>query len=206
MQRADGHNGTVRESHRLHVPDRAVHAPKAWGGAGHVAESVVRTSGLVLSGREIQSGLENLQCGCGARASAVLDKVSGSTPLHDAAPAADDTGVDRRGRRDGRRMGEEPEKRAGREIGTLRYSAGTGTTVRTAGRVRRTGTTRPRTRTTTSGLAASVTAHGSMRSGVATAHQAGPVTSGQPASPASANTFSGPARRGVAKHRNAHPA
>lgn len=64
-------------------------------------------------------------------------------------------------------------------VKTLRYLAATGTTARTPVRAARTGTTLPRTRTTTSGRALSVMAH-LYRSANATALQAGQLKCGQP--------------------------
>lgn len=157
MLRPNGYRGKVRTGNRVPLPHCPVDAPEAWRGPRHVPSLPDGSTGPVLSGRKIQSGRQALRGRCGTRASSLLDAISSRSTLHEPSSTRIRPGTGQRGRRDAEHV-DQTEEKAGvyREL-TRRSLAATGTTGRTAVRVRRTGTTLPRTRTTTSGCGAPVT-------------------------------------------------
>lgn len=157
MLRPNGHRGKVRAGDRVSLPDCPVDAPKAWRGPRYVPSMPDGATGSFLSSRKIQSGRKTLRGGCGTRAPSLLDAISSRSTLHEPSPTRIRARTGQRSRRDAAHV-DQTEEKAGvyREL-TRRSLAATGTTGRTAVRVRRTGTTLPRTRTTTSGCGAPVT-------------------------------------------------
>jgi len=170
MLRPNGHCREIRACNRLSVSDRPVNASKAWRGPRYVPSMPDGATGPVLSGRKIQSGRKTICGRCGTRAPSLLDAISSRSALHEPSSTRIRPGIGQRSRRDVAHV-DQAEEKAGvyREL-TRRSLAATGTTGRTAARVRRTGTTLPRTRTTTSGCGAPVTHD--FRSAVVKARQA----------------------------------
>ena len=157
MLRPDGHCRKIRTRHCLSLSDCAIRTSKAWCGTRHVSSLPDGTTGPVLSGRKIQSGRKTLCGGCGISASSLLDAISSRPTLHESSSARIRARIDQRSRRHASHV-DQAEEKAGvyRDI-TRRSLAATGTTGRTAVRVRRTGTTLPRARTPASGCGAPVT-------------------------------------------------
>ena len=157
MLRPNGHCREIRTRDWVSLPDCSVDTSKAWRGPRSVSAMPDGATGPVLSGRKIQSGRQALRGRCGTRASSLLDAISSRSALHEPSSTRVCPGTGQRGRRDVEHV-DQTEEKAGvyREL-TRRSLAATGTTGRTAVRVRRTGTTLPRTRTTTSGCGAPVT-------------------------------------------------
>jgi len=155
--RPNGHRRKVRTGHCLPLPHCAIRTKKAWGGTGYVSSLPDGTAGPLFSGREIQSGGKALCGRCGTRASSLLDAISSRPTLYESSPTRIRARIGQRSRWHASYV-DKAEEKAGvyRDI-TRRSLAATGTTGRTAVRVRRTGTTLPRTRTTTSGCGAPVT-------------------------------------------------
>ncbi len=181
MYRANGHHGEVRASNCLPLPDRSVGAEKAWDGEGYGLADIVRASRLVLSGRQVRANIENPCRRRWARSVAVLDAILAEYQVYDSPSAPSGSSIGCRGRRDDSRLGKKAENRgAGWKISTPLTSGATGTRERTPVLGILTGTTRHRTRTTTSVLAASVTTL-SIGSGIAPAYQADHKQCGQPA-------------------------
>jgi hypothetical protein len=182
MYRANGHNGEVRASNRVPLPDRSISAEEARDGEGYGLADFVRASRPVLSGWQVRANIENPCRRRWARSVAVLDAILAEYQVHDSPSAPSGSGIGCGGRRDDSRMGKKAENRgAGWKISTPLTSGATGTRERTPVLGILTGTTRHRTRTTTSVLAASVTTL-SIGSGIAPAYQADHKTCGQPAS------------------------
>lgn len=127
-----------------------------------------------------QSSLKTLRRRRTACSSAVLGALSGFDQVFNKAPARDITSVNCRSWGDVGGLAQAQKSTRAVWITTLRYLAATGTTARTPVRAARTGTTLPRTRTTTSGRALSVTTY-IQRSANAPAWQADQSTCGQPA-------------------------
>ncbi len=178
MLRPNGDCGEVRKSGGVSVPHRSEYAASPCGRTGDVFAVFAQSARSVFSGWQKYTSKQDLRCGCGVGATAVLDAISGFSQVHDSAPASNGAGIGRRGWRDGRRMGE-TEKAGAVWVKTLASLAATGTTGRTPVLVARTGTMLHRTRTTTSGRASSVSAQ-VYRSANATAWQAGLLKCGQP--------------------------
>lgn len=157
MLRPDGHCREIRKDHCLSLSDSAIDTPKARHGARYVSSVPHGSAGSLYSGREIQSGRKALCGRCGYSASPFLDAISARTEMHEPSPTGNGTrpGVGCRGYG---QCVDQAQKEAGadRDI-TRRSLAATGTTGRTQVHARRTGTTLPRTRTTTSGCGAPVT-------------------------------------------------
>ena len=178
MLRPDGDCREVREGNRLPLSHCTVDAEKAWGGSGNVPPMLARSAGPILSGRKKQSGGKNLHGRCGFSATAVLDAFLGFNQVHDGAPTSNGASIDRRGWGNVGSLGE-AEKAGAIWVNTPCYLAATGTTGRTPVHDARTGTTLPRTRTTTSGAGAFVSAL-FYRSANAKALQADQLKCGQP--------------------------
>ncbi len=178
MLRPNGNCGEIRESYCVSLPHRSEYAASPRGSQRDVSQVFARSARPILSGRQKHSGKQDLCCGCGTGATAVLDAISGFSQVHDSAPTSNCASIGRRGWRNVRRMGE-TEKAGAVWVKTLASLAATGTTGRTPVLVARTGTTLHRTRTTTSGRASSVSAQ-VYRSVNATAWQVGLLKCGQP--------------------------
>ncbi len=170
MLRPNGHCREIRACNRVSLSDRPVDASKAWGRPRSLSTMPDGATRFVLSGRKIQSGRQALCGRCGTCASALLDAISSRSALHEPSSTRIRSGIGQRSRRDAAHV-DQAEEKAGvyREL-TRRSLAATGTRARTPVRVRRTGTTLPRTRTTTSGCGAPVTHD--FRSAVVKARQA----------------------------------
>ena len=170
MLRPNGHCREIRASNRVSVSDCSVDASKAWGRPRSVPAMPDGAARLVFSSRKIQSGRKTICGGCGTRASSLLDAISSRSALHEPSSTRIRPGIGQRSRRDAAHV-DQTEEKAGvyREL-TRRSLAATGTTGRTPVRVRRTGTTLPRSRTSTSGCCAPVTHD--FRSAVVKARQA----------------------------------
>lgn len=179
MLRPNGYSGKVRASDRLSLPYCAIDAKETRHSTGYVSPMPAGATGLVLSGRQKQSSVKDLRRRCRVSQSAVLDAVSFFHPVHDSAPTSNGASVGRGSRCYVRRLGKKKESAGAIWVTTPRYSGATGTTGRTPVHDARTGTTLPRTRTTTSVGAASVSAL-QYRFVVATARQADQSTCGQP--------------------------
>jgi len=134
---------------------------------------------LVQAGKsnQVSKTLRRRRTAC---SSAVLGALSGFDQVFNKAPARDITSVNCRSWGDVGGLAQAQKSTRAVWITTLRYLAATGTTAQTPVRAARTGTTLPRTRTTTSGLALSVTTY-IQRSANAPAWQADQSTCGQPA-------------------------
>ena len=170
MLRPACHRRKVRADHCLSVPDSAIDAAQAWHRPRSVSSMFAGTAGFVFPSREIESDQSNLRGGCGPGASPFLDAILARTTLHEPSPTADGASAGGGSGRHGECVDQAQEEAgAGRDI-MRRSLAATGTTGRTPVRGRRTGTTLPRTRTTTSGCGAPVTHM--FRSAVATAQRA----------------------------------
>ena len=179
MLRPNGHRGEVRTSNCVFVPNRPVHATKAWYGKGDVSQGFVGSARPIFSGRQVQSGFKDLHRRRRVSATAVLDAFSRFNPMHDSAPTSNSANIGCRSRGYVRRLGE-TEKAGASWVNMLASLAATGTTGQTPVLVARTGTTQHRTRTTTSGLASSVSAP-LYRFANATALRADQSKCGQPA-------------------------
>ena len=178
MLRPNGDCGKVRKSYCVSLPNRPIHAKKAWGSKRDVSGMFARSARSVFSGWQKHSGKQDLRSGCGPRTTAVLDAISGFNQVHDSAPTSNGANTGCRGWRDGRRVGE-TEKAGAIWVKTLASLAATGMRGLTPVLVARTGTILHRTRTTTSGRASSVSAQ-VYRSVNATAWQADLLKCGQP--------------------------
>lgn len=170
MLRPNGHCREVRTGDCLFVPDCPIGAPKARAGTRSLFKVPDGAAGPVFSGRQVQSSVETVCRRCGSLAFALLDAISSRPTLHEPSTARFCPRIGQGSRGDVAHV-DQAEEKAGvhREL-TRRSLAATGTTGRTPVRVRRTGTTLPRTRTTTSGCGAPVTHD--FRSAAATAQQA----------------------------------
>ena len=204
MLRPDGYCREVRAGHRLSLSDRTIDAAQTRSGQGIVFALPVEAARPVFSGRQIKSSIKSLCRRCGSLARAVLDAIFVRPTLHEPSPAGSGASHGRRSRRDDSCL-DQATKRAGanREI-TLRFLAAPGPTRPTPVRVRRTGTTLPRTRTTTSGCGLPVTHI--LRSVAATARQAGHFSVVSRFCPPSGNTLRGLAERRVLQYGKARPA
>lgn len=180
MLRPDGYRGEVRKSNRVYVPDCSIDAAQAWGRKGDVFALPIGPAGSFLSGREVESSIKDLHRRRRVSATAVLDAFSRFNPVHDGAPASDGSSIDRRGWCNVRGLVEAQEAAGASWVLTPGSLAATGTTRQIPVHAARTGTTIRRTRTTTSVLAASVSAQ-LYRSANATAWQADQSKCGQPA-------------------------
>lgn len=179
MLRPNGYCGKVRKSYRVSVSDRPVSATSPWCSTRHVSPMLAWPAGLIFSSRKKQSGFQDL---CRRRrigASAVLDAVSRFNQVHDNASTSNGANTGCRSRSHVGRLGETQKIAGAVRVNAPCYSGATGTTGRTPVHDARTGTTRQRTRTTTSVGAACVSAF-QYRSAAATARQAGQSTCGQP--------------------------
>lgn len=181
MLRPDGHCGEVRKSDFVSVSHCPVDAKKAWRGTGDVSLLSARPTRFILSGRQVQSGFKDLHRRCRVGAIAVLDAFPRFNQVHDIASTSNGASVGRRGRGNVGCVGE-TEKAGANWVKMLASLAATGTTGRTPVLAARTGTTQPRTRTTTSGLASSVSAP-LYRFANATALRADQSKCGQPVLP-----------------------
>lgn len=179
MLRPNGGFGKVREGYLVSIPNRPIHAQKAWRSKGDVFAVLDGCARLTHSSRQKQSGFKNLRRRRWACSLAVLDAVSCDKSVHDLPSTPNSTGSVVRGGWHGQCMDKAQEITGASRITTLRYLGATGTTLRTPVLGARTGTTPPRTRTTTSGRASSVSTH-ILRSALATAAQADQSTCGQP--------------------------
>ena len=178
MLRPNGNSGKVRESDFVSLPYCPVDAEETWSGTRYVSSGIARAARPILSSRQIKSGFKDLHGRCGFSATAVLDAFPSFSQVYDISPTPNGADIGRRGWRDDKCLGE--AKKAGAIwVNTPCYLAATGTTGRTPVHDARTGTTLPRTRTTTSGVVAFVSALFS-RSANATALQADQVMCGQP--------------------------
>lgn len=178
MLRPNGDCGEVREGYLVSVSHRPVHAEKAWSGSGDVSGVFTGSARLILSGGQKQSDRQDICGRCGPSPSAILDAFLGFNQVHDFAPTSNGASIDRRGWGDARSLGETEKAGAIRVRMPVSWAA-TGTTGRTPVLDARTGTTRHRTRTTTSGLASFVSAP-LYRSANATALRADQSKCGQP--------------------------
>lgn len=179
MLRPNGNSGKIREGNFVSLPHRSIRSTKARRSKGYVFAMSAGCSGRANASRQEQSGLETLRCRCANCALAVLGALSGFNQVCNKAPARNITSVNCRGRCNAWGLGKKQKDTGVVWTTTLRFLAATGTTARTPVRAARTGTTLPRTRTTTSGRALSVTMQ-ITRSANATAWQAGHSTCGQP--------------------------
>ena len=178
MLRPNVHSREVRKGDRVSVSDRPEYASQAWGRQGDVFAMSTWAARPVLSGWQKHSDQQDLRSRCGTRSAAVLDAFSRFNQVHDCASTSDRASIGGRGWRNGRRL-VETEKAGAVWVKMPVSLAAAGPTARTPVRAALTGTTRHRTRTTTSGLAASVSARIN-RSANATAWQADQVKCGQP--------------------------
>ena len=170
MLRPDGHRREIRKGDCLPVSDCAIGSEKTRHGAGFVPARLVWSGRFIFSGRKIQSGFKTICGGCGFGALPILDAISSRSKMYELPPTRNGTRIDGRSRGYAACLDQAEEKAGAYRALTRRSLAATGTTGRTQVLARRTGTTLPRTRTTTSGCAAPVT--DIVRSAVAMARQA----------------------------------
>lgn len=180
MLRPNGNSGEIREGDLVSIPYCPIRASQAWRSKGYVFAVSTWCARHTNAGWQKQSNIKTLRRRCTACSSAVLGALFGFNQIHDKTPARNITSVDCRGRCDAGELDKNEKDTGAVWITTLRYLAATGTTGRTPVHDARTGTTPPRTRTTTSGRALSVTIH-SQHSVNATAWQVDQSTCGQPA-------------------------
>jgi len=179
MLRSNGDTRKIREGNLVFVSHCSVNASQTRGCARNVFALLNGRTRFAYSSRQEQSNFKSLCRRRGACSSAVLDAISYDKSMHDYSPTPNITSAFGRSWRDGQCMDKAQEVSGAYWIKTLRYLAATGTTARTPVRAARTGTTPPRTRTTTSGRASSVSTHLD-RSANATAWQADQSKCGQP--------------------------
>lgn len=180
MLQPNGNSRKIRESDLVSIPYCPVGSSQTRGGKRYVFEMPTWCARHVNAGWQKQSGFKTLRRRRTACSSAVLGALSGFDQVFDKAPAGDITSVDCGSWGNVGFMDKTQKSTRAVWITTLRFLAATGTTARTPVHDARTGTTLPRTRTTTSGRALSVTMH-IQRSANATAWQADQSTCGQPA-------------------------
>ena len=101
MLRPNGHRGKVLASHRLLVPNCAVYAAQAWGGARDVSAMPAGCSGPLVSSGQVQPGVKDLHRRCRLGAVAVLDAIPALDSGHDPAPTPDGPSAARGDGRDG---------------------------------------------------------------------------------------------------------
>lgn len=206
MLRANEHNREIRECNFVFVPDCAKHFSPAWGCQSNVSGVLAWSGKTLCRSREIWTSISAIHRRCKSFAFAILAAVSveQTSARHNTSSSANSTSADRRSGAFARNLDSKTATQGAAWINSPSSSGATGTMVRTAVRVARTGTTRPRTRTTTSVRAASVRTKIWVVccSAVVTARQAGLFLCGQPCFPASANTFGGLVERLVANMAN----
>lgn len=200
MLRAAGHCGEIREGNLVSLPNRSKHTQAAWRRPGYVYRVPARASKIICGGGEVKPDIPSLRRRCRSVASAVLVAVSvkpeRSRDFTETMRGS--LSADRRSRKDHGSLDCETETQGAVWITTPSSLGATGTTARTPVHAARTGTTLPRTRTTTSGLAASVTTK-IYRSAEVKARQADRIKQcGQPFCPPSGNTLLGSGFRLVA--------
>ncbi len=179
MLRPNGYQREVRTCDQLFVSDCAVHTAQARRRSGHVSPLLAKPARSILSGREKQSDLKDLRRRRWAGATAVLDAIPRLDQMSYTTSTSDSTNTCFGSWRNVGQLDQEKAKAGADRALTPRSLGATGTTGRTPGHEARTGTTPPRTRTTTSGRAASVTTF-VYRFAIAKALQAGHSTCGQP--------------------------
>jgi retron-type reverse transcriptase len=157
MLRPDGNCGEIREGYLVSLPHCTVNTEKAWRGEGDVSQGFIGSARPILSGRQIESGFKDLHRRRWLGATAVLDAFPRFNQVHDIASTSNSASVGRRGWGNVGLV-DEAEKAGANWVKMLASLAATGTTGRTPVLGARTGTTQHRTRTTTSGLASSVSA------------------------------------------------
>jgi hypothetical protein len=158
MLRPNGDCGKIREGYLVSLSHRSVDTEKAWGGSGDVSGVFIGSTRFILSGGQKQSSVKNLHRRCGISATAVLDAFSSFNSLHDAPPTSNRPSFNSGGWSDALCV-DQKEKIAGAiRVNAPVSLAATGTTGQTPVLGARTGTTTRRTRTTTSGAVASVSA------------------------------------------------
>ena len=180
MLRSNGHQREVRARDRLFVSDCAVDSSQTRGCARYVSSMLARPARSVFSVWQKQSNFKNLRRRRRIGAPAVLDAIPCLDQMPDNASVKNGTGTGGRSWCNAWELDQEEAKAGAVWALTPRSLGATGTTGRTPDHEARTGTTLPRTRTTTSGRAASVAALG-YHSANATALQVGFSTCGQPA-------------------------
>ena len=194
MLRPDGDHGKIRDGDRVFIPDHPIDAASPFNCTRSSAWRDFSDSGDHLRGREKQSDFKNLRSRRKTCAAAVSHAFSCETQVHVTPSTKHSAGACRRGRSDGRRLGQEKEKAGANRVITLCYLAATGTTRRTPVRVARIGTTLQRIRTTTSVAGASVTHQFLTRCRSATAICADRLVCGQPVLSSLGKHFTGFAR------------
>lgn len=182
MLRSNGNQREVRSRDQLFVSDCSINTSEAWRCKRYVSRELVISTQSVCSSRQKQPDFKNLCRRRRSRESAVLDAISLFYQVHDAAPTSNCSSFNCGSWFYAKRLDQKKTKAGADWALTPRSLGATGTTGRTPDLEARTGTTPPRTRTTTSGRAASVTAS-FYHSASATALQVGYSTCGQPVLP-----------------------
>ena len=157
MSRTTGYCRKVRENYFLPVPDRAINPKKTRNRKRNVPSLFDERARIDNSGRKKQSGFKTLYCGCAIGKSAVLGAFFALRKMSNSASTRGDSKSSLGSRRYVRSLDQEQENTRANWVTTIRYLAATGTTHPTLVRDVLTGTTLPRTRTTTSGRVSSVT-------------------------------------------------
>ena len=155
MLRPNGDSGKIRKGNFVLLSHRSVDAKKTRCCKGYVLGVSARSTRPILPSGQVQSDFKDLRSRRRVSAATVLDAFSQNHSVYDSPSSSNGTSANCGSGRDDSLLDWEKTAGAGWEI--TPYSLGaTGVMVRTQVRVTRIGTTLPRTRTTTSGRAASV--------------------------------------------------
>ena len=193
MSRANGDCREIRSNYCVSLSNRSEHPAQTRYCAGHVPPVFARTDAVIYRSREIQSDIPAVSRRRWPGHAAIMVAVFECQPgkVNHFSSGRGGVNAHRRSGEDDRNLDWKDEtQRAGWITMPLSLGA-TGTTGSIAVRVPRIGTTPPRTRTTTSGLAASVTAW-QYSLGDCYGFTGRPALCGQPVCPPLGNTFQGP--------------
>lgn len=150
MLRPNGNSGEVRASHCLSLPYCSVDAAQAWDCKGNVFAMHSRYTRPTVSGRQKQSNIKDLYRRCWPSSVAVLDAISAFYKSNNNSPTTNSAGSAVRGWENGWSLDKRQAEHGAGWVNMRCSWAATGTTGRTVALGARTGTTLPRTRTTTS--------------------------------------------------------
>ena len=179
MLRSNGNSGKVRDFDRVSLPYCSVDASQAWGCTRDVFAVPSRCARPSVSGWKKQSDFKDLYRRRWSSSVAVLDALSAFHQSNDYSPTPNSAGSAVRGGENGWSLDKEQAEHGAGWVNMRCSWAATGTTGLTPVLVARTGTTLPRTRTTTSVRGFAVTAQ-LFHSANAQALQVGQSKCGQP--------------------------